>query len=140
MPFSINRTVVQQFSAIIDNVSEIKDVIDFHRADIASGNYAADRLIILVQSLKKNVDALESIKLDLNLNGGNIGSFVSNFNAVLDKTNNFLSSVRTNIPTSNGFLLLFTMDVNFNLKPRIFTGGTLTTLDNKLNAILQEIS
>jgi len=140
MAFSTNRNTVTQFSAIIDNMIDIKDVVQTARAELGSGNYPADRLIALVQQLKTKVDALEVIKVNLSLSGGNTGSFVAGFNTVITEVNSFLDFVRVNIPASGGFLLLFTMDTDFNLKPRVFTGGTLTALDSRLNTILQEIN
>ena len=138
--FSTNRKTVQQFGVIVDNMIQIQDTVLRNRADLSDGQYSAQSLITLVQRLKGNVDALEALKIELALDTGATGSFVGDFNAVLAAVNAFLDWVRKNIPTSSGFLLLFTMDQNFDLKPRIFTGNTLVVLDTKLDAILQEIN
>jgi len=140
MAFITNRRTLKQFSIIVDNMIQIKETVQDARAEIASGSYPADRLIKLIQSLKRKADALETIKADLALDGGSPGSFVDGFNTVLTNVNSFLDFVRLNLPASSGFLLLFSMDSNFNLDPRVFTGGTLTALDARLNSILQEIN
>lgn len=140
MPFPAHTRTINEVSAMVDNIAEIKKTALAAKSDFSDNRFSSDALISLIQQFKKNAVALEQIKTTLNLVTGPSGSFVGDFNAVLLEVNSFLTKIQQNIPMSNGFLLLHKLDANLNVEPRVFSGPVLTTLSTQLDKILQEIS
>jgi len=139
MAFNTSKRTLVQFGAVLDIMVSIKRTVARAEAELRGGKYPADKLIALIQTLKARLDALESIKADLALDGGTPGSYAHGFNVVVTRVTELLDFVQTDFPIRDGFLLLYSMGPDFNLVPRVFKRAEVKALDAKLTAIAQEI-
>ena len=140
MTFPANRNIVRKMEALVKNIVEAKELCVKAKRSVTAGDYRANELLDLVRGLNLHLDAIKALKQDLNLNGGSPGSLVEGLDTVITNISDLLLWVKDNIPTSNGFLLLYSMTADFELEPRTFSNAALVPLRTKLTAIIQEIS
>ena len=140
MAFPVNTSVSGFLASGIGIASDLKAELNRQKQNIASGGYDANKLLRLMSYLKEKADALDNLQQGMRLTGAGAGTLSSDMSALIKAMRALLSWADRNVPKSGEFLLLFSLDVGFNVIPFVFTGRILTELDNKITNILTEIS
>lgn len=140
MPFPVNISISGFLASGIGIANDLKAELNKQRQNIAAGGYNAKKLLDLLAYLKDKADALDNLQQGMRLTGSSANSLSADLSALITSMRDLLSWADTNVPKSGEFLLLFSLDVDFNVVPRVFTGTILTNLDGKITNILTEIS
>lgn len=139
MSFPSDTKFADKLTAAIKIASEIKKVLLLERKLLGSASYDADNLLDLLAIMKRQRDALVTLKGQLRFNGGAEGTLANDFNDLIQAIQDFLRWANDNLPKAGGWLSLFKLDTDFNVIPRSFTEVQKRAVDSKIQNILTEI-
>ena len=139
MAFVFNDQQRRDMQSLADQVSNIQKLCTAQKSAIGDNKMLADELLLFVRQLRAYTVSIKSLKSRLNLNSTTPGSFSFELQSVIDTSDNLLSFVKQNIPSTGDYLLLFSIDANFDIIPREFTGAAVTALSRKIEDILGSI-
>lgn len=139
MPFPITQDKANDLRGAIELVAKIKNVLTEAKKGLAVGSINADDLLLFVTSIIKYYKPLKEIQLRLDLGGNASGGIAEDLYSLVNSIASMLAFIGNNLPKQGGYLLTHSLDQNFNLVPRVFSGATITAFNTQVDSLLQEI-
>ena len=139
MPFPITQDKANDLRGAIELVAKIKNVLTEAKKGLAVGSINADDLLLFVTSIIKYYRPLKEIQLRLDLGGNASGGIAEDLYSLVNSIASMLAFIGNNLPKQGGYLLTHSLDQNFNLVPRVFSGATITAFNAQVDSLLQEI-
>ena len=139
MTFPITQDKANDLRGAIELVAKIKNVLIEAKKGLAVGSINADDLLLFVTSIIKYYKPLKEIQLRLDLGGNASGGIAEDLYSLVNSIASMLAFIGNNLPKQGGYLLTHSLDENFNLVPRVFSGATITAFNAQVDSLLQEI-
>lgn len=139
MAFPVTNELAKDLGTAIELAASIKNVLQEAKKGLAVGTITADDLMLFVVSMKKYFDPLVAVQGRLGLGTSSGGGLAEDINTLVLSIGVMLLWIGTNLPKQGEYLLTHSIDENFNLVPRVFSGAIVASFNARVDLILQEL-
>lgn len=139
--FPTDKSAATTFGQLITVVSQLKETVTHVKSVLTkNGSIDSDALLVFLQGIQEYNTAIKDSAIALNLGSGTGDSLAGSLNRIMAGITDILQWAASNLPTDGTYLLLYSIDTNFELVPRVFSGPSITLFISKIDAVLAEIN
>jgi len=140
MTFPVNKAVAKDLGELITLVAELKTALIRAKQTLGTGSINADHLLEFLSTAGGLGSAIKKKAFELGFSTTATTGLEGALLSLLATIATVAQNVSASLPTSGGYLLLHSVDAEFNLVPRVFSGNAVTLFEGQVDLILAEIA
>tara|TARA_S200002703_G_scaffold1263_1_gene2215 strand:+ start:15378 stop:15800 length:423 start_codon:yes stop_codon:yes gene_type:complete len=139
MPFPTDKGVAKDLGELITLVAELKKVLTRAKQTLGTGSINADHLLEFLSESRRLGTKIQRKAQELDFGTTAQNGLEGSLLKLLQALNTVAQNVSNNLPKSGGYVLLYSVNQDFELVPREFTGASITLFEQQVDLILAEI-
>jgi hypothetical protein len=139
MTFPTDKGVAKDLGELIALVAELKKVLTRSKQTLSTGSINSDHLLEFLSEARRLGVKIQKKATELSFGTTAQNGLEGSLIRLLQALNTVAQNVSSNLPQSNGYVLLYSVNENFELVPREFTGASITLFGQQVDLILAEI-